>query len=79
VAGLFGLQKNNFVLTTIAHPVIKMEAILVYVCMAMAIAVIALIDDLKQKGYNPKSVDRDHDGFIQEGTRFERKKGKWLF
>ena len=56
-----------------------MEAILVYVCMAMAITVIALIDDLKQKGYDPKSVDRDHDGFIQEGTKFERKKGKWLF
>jgi hypothetical protein len=24
VAGLFGLQKSNFVLTTIVHPVIKM-------------------------------------------------------
>ena len=24
MAGLFGLQKNNFVLTTTAHPVIKM-------------------------------------------------------
>jgi hypothetical protein len=24
VVGLFGLQKNNFVLTTIAHPVINM-------------------------------------------------------
>jgi hypothetical protein len=24
VAGLFGLQKSNFVLTTTAHPVIKM-------------------------------------------------------
>ncbi len=24
MAGLFGLQKNNFVLTIIAHPVIKM-------------------------------------------------------
>ncbi len=56
-----------------------MEAILVYACMAMAITIIALVDDLKRKGYNPKSVDRDRDGFIQEGTRFERKKGKWLF
>ena len=55
------------------------EAILVYVGMALVITIIALIDDLKNQGYNPKSVDRDHDGFIQEGTRFERKKGKWLF
>ena len=55
------------------------KAILVYVCMAMAITIIALIDDLKEKGYNPKAVDRDHDGLIQEGTRFERKKGRWLF
>lgn len=56
-----------------------MEAILVYIGMALVITIIALVDDIKAQGYNPKSVDRDHDGLIQEGTRFERKKGKWLF
>jgi hypothetical protein len=55
------------------------KAILVYIGMALVITVIAFIDDLKAQGYNPKAVDRDHDGIIQEGTRFERKKGKWLF
>lgn len=29
---------------------------------------------LEQLGYNDDSVDRDHDGIIQEGTIFERKK-----
>jgi hypothetical protein len=55
------------------------KAILVYIGMALVITIIAFIDDLKAQGYNPKAVDRDHDGIIQEGTRFERKKGKWLF
>lgn len=56
-----------------------MEAILVYIGMALVITIIALVDDIKAQGYNSKSVDRDHDGLIQEGTRFERKKGRWLF
>ena len=58
-----------------------MEALLVYVGLALVISVITIKNDRLQKkiaqGFNPRSVDRDKDGLVQEGTKFERKaKGK---
>ena len=57
-----------------------MEAVLVYLALAVAIGAITIVDDRKAKkikeGYNPKAVDRDGDGIIQEGTKFERKAKK---
>ncbi len=57
-----------------------MEAILVYLGLALAISLITISDDRKAKkikeGYNPNAVDRDGDGIIQEGTKFERKAKK---
>lgn len=55
-----------------------MEAILIYLGMALGISAIAIKEDRLEKkiaqGYNPNSVDRDGDGLIQEGTKWERKK-----
>jgi hypothetical protein len=54
-----------------------MEVVIVYLVLGAAIALIAIADDRKAKqieeGYNPNAVDRDGDGIIQEGTKFERK------
>ena len=54
-----------------------MEAIIIYLALALLIAVIAIKHDRKAKkieeGYNPSAVDRDGDGIVQEGTKFERK------
>lgn len=57
-----------------------MEAILVYLGLALAISFITISDDRKAKkieeGYNPNAIDRDGDGVVQEGTKFERKAKK---
>lgn len=46
--------------------------LLVLFVVAVGIAAIALKEDKIFKGYNPEAVDRDGDGWIQEGTKWER-------
>jgi hypothetical protein len=45
--------------------------------MALAISIITIKEDRLDKkiarGFNPRSVDRDRDGLVQEGTKWERK------
>ena len=45
--------------------------------MALAISVITIKEDILDKkiaqGFNPNAVDRDKDGIVQEGTKWERK------
>jgi len=58
-----------------------MEPLLVYVGLALVISIIVIKQDWLQKkitkGFNLNPVDRDKDGIVQEGTKFERKaKGK---
>jgi hypothetical protein len=58
-----------------------MEPLLVYVGLALVISIIVIKQDWLQKkiakGFSPNAVDRDKDGIVQEGTKFERKaKGK---
>jgi hypothetical protein len=57
-----------------------MEALLVYLGMAIAISVIALREDRLQKkitdGFKPNAKDGDKDGLVQEGTKWERKAKK---
>ena len=54
-----------------------MEPLLVYAGMALVISIITIKEDRLQKkiaqGFNPRSVDRDKDGLVQEGTKWERK------
>jgi hypothetical protein len=50
-----------------------MEAIYIYLLMAVAITLIETFDSLRDQGYNPSAVDRDKDGWIQEGTKWERR------
>lgn len=57
-----------------------MEAVLVYLAMAMAISWITIKEDRLQKkiadGFNPNAKDGDKDGLVQEGTKWERKAKK---
>ena len=57
-----------------------MEALLVYLGIAIAISVIALREDRLQKkiadGFKPNAKDGDKDGLVQEGTKWERKAKK---
>lgn len=54
-----------------------MEALLVYAALALIISVITIKEDRLEKkisqGFNPNAGDRDKDGIIQEGTKWERK------
>ena len=54
-----------------------MEALLVYLGVAIAISVIAIREDRLQKkiadGFKPDAKDGDKDGLVQEGTKWERK------
>jgi hypothetical protein len=54
-----------------------MEALLVYVGMALVISVLTIKEDRLEKkiaqGFNSCAVDRDKDGLVQEGTKFQRK------
>ncbi len=56
------------------------KALLVYLGIAIAISWIALREDRMQKkimnGFNPNARDRDKDGWIQEGTKWQRKAKK---
>ncbi len=57
-----------------------MEALLVYLGMALGISWIAIKEDRLQKkianGFNPNAKDGDKDGLVQEGTKWERKAKK---
>lgn len=54
-----------------------MEAVIIYLALAFVIGFITIKEDRKAKkiaeGYNPFALDRDGDGIVQEGTKFERK------
>ena len=54
-----------------------MEALLVYLGMAIAISVIAIREDRLQKkiadGFKPNAKDGDKDGLVQDGTKWARK------
>ena len=57
-----------------------MEALLVYLAMALGISWIAIKEDRLQKkiddGFKPNAKDGDKDGLVQEGTKWERKAKK---
>ena len=57
-----------------------MEAVLVYLAMAIAISWITIKEDRLQKkiddGFKPNAKDGDKDGLVQEGTKWERKDKK---
>jgi hypothetical protein len=57
-----------------------MEPLLVYAAMALAISIITINEDRVNKkiaqGFKVNSVDRDKDGLVQEGTKWERKAKK---
>ena len=46
--------------------------LLVLFAVAVGIAAVALREDKIFKGFNPEAVDRDADGLLQEGTKWER-------
>jgi hypothetical protein len=54
-----------------------LEVILVYVALVFAISTITIKEDILQKkisqGFNFNAKDRDNDGLVQEGTKWERK------
>jgi hypothetical protein len=54
-----------------------MEPLFVYLALALIISIITIKEDRLNKkitqGFNPNAVDRDKDGIVQEGTKFERK------
>jgi hypothetical protein len=54
-----------------------MEAVLVYLALAVAISWITIKEDRLQKkiadGFDPNAKDGDKDGLIQDGTKWERK------
>ena len=52
------------------------SVLLVYLAMAVAIAFIAIHEDRLHKGFNPKATDGDGDGWVQDGTKWERKAKK---
>lgn len=53
-----------------------MELILILGALAVAIAIIAVKEDARRKkeleGFNLFAIDRDNDGLVQEGTKWER-------
>jgi hypothetical protein len=49
------------------------SVLLVYLAMALAISVIAIKEDRLQKGFKANAKDGDGDGWVQEGTKWERK------
>ena len=57
-----------------------MEALLVYLAMALGISWIAIKEDRLQKkiddGFKPNAKDGYKDGLVQEGTKWERKDKK---
>lgn len=53
-----------------------MEAVLVYLAMAVGISWIAIKEDRAQKGFKADAYDGDGDGLVQDGTKWERKAKK---
>jgi hypothetical protein len=53
------------------------EVLLVYISLALFISIVTIKEDMLDKkiaqGFNPNAIDRDKDGIIQEGTKWERK------
>lgn len=49
------------------------EVLFVYLGMAVCIAWAAVKEDREQKGFKANAIDGDNDGFIQDGTKWERK------
>jgi hypothetical protein len=49
------------------------EVALVYALMVVAISYITIKEDRVQKGFKANAKDGDGDGWIQEGTKWERK------
>jgi hypothetical protein len=54
-----------------------MEAVFVYLALAVVISWITIKEDRLQKkiadGFNPNAKDGDEDGLLQDGTKWERK------
>jgi hypothetical protein len=54
-----------------------MEPVIVYLCLVLAISWVTIKEDCLQKkiaeGFIPDAKDGDKDGFVQEGTKWERK------
>ena len=54
-----------------------MEPLLVYAAMALVISIITIKEDRLNKkiaqGFKINTIDRDKDGLVQEGTKWERK------
>ncbi len=50
-----------------------LEVLLVYLAMAIGISWVAIEEDRKNKGFKSDAYDGDGDGFIQDGTKWERK------
>jgi hypothetical protein len=57
-----------------------LEVVLVYLSLVLVISIINIKEDKLQKkisqGFKINTVDRDKDGLVQEGTKFERKAKK---
>jgi hypothetical protein len=57
-----------------------MEAVWVYLALAIVISWITIKEDRLQKkiedGFDPNAKDGDKDGLIQDGTKWERKAKK---
>lgn len=53
-----------------------MEILIILALVAVSITVIAIKEDARQKkeleGFNLFAIDRDNDGLVQEGTKWER-------
>ena len=52
------------------------SVLLVYLAMAVAIAIVAIHEDRLHKGFKTEAQDGDGDGWIQDGTKWERKAKK---
>jgi hypothetical protein len=50
-----------------------MEAVFVYLALAVVISWVTIKEDRLQKGFKPNAKDGDGDGLIQDGTKWERK------
>lgn len=53
-----------------------MEVWIILGTLAFAISLFAINEDLVSKGFKWRAKDRDGDGKVQDGTRFERKARK---
>ena len=49
------------------------KVFIIYIGMAIVISFIALKADKVNKGFKPNAKDGDGDGYIQDGTRWQRR------